>query len=91
MSDERSSLTNALQDAVATWCAENDKSMMVNFVFVAEFIEEDGCRSSAVVSPESSSLSGSLGLAHYAVNMFNEMQRRDLLEFIYTDDELGED
>ena len=91
MSDEQTSLTDAVQEAVSAWCAENDKSMLMNFILAAEFIEEDGCRSAAVVGPQSASVSSSLGLAHYAANMFSEMQRRDVMAFIYTDDELGED
>lgn len=90
MSDERTSLTNAVQDAISAWCAENDKSMLMNFILAAEFIEEDGCRSSAVVAPESAALSSSLGLAHYASNMFTEMQRRDVLGLIYTDEDFEE-
>lgn len=87
MEEEETSLPldQTINNAVAEWCAANDKSLVTNFVFAAEFIEENGARSSAVVGLPNASLPSQLGLAHYAVNLLVEMQRRDVLEVIYVD------
>jgi hypothetical protein len=85
MADE-TSLSDVVQNAVSEWCSAADNSMVTNFVFVAEFIEEDGSRSAAVVSPEGCSTAAGLGLCKFGLNLFTEIQRRDVLELIYTDE-----
>lgn len=86
---EEIGLSAAINNAVSEWCGKNDKSVLLNFVFVAEFIEEDGCRSSSVCTPPDSPISSSLGLSVYAKNFFTECQRRDILGVVYTDGECG--
>lgn len=88
MADSGKSMSDFLQDASASWCAENDSSLLTNFLFVGEFLEADGSPSThAVVTPEGGSISASMGLARYASKVLDEMQRRDLLEFIYVDED----
>lgn len=90
MNDPEKTLADVIQDAVAGW-AGGDDSLLTNFVFVGEFIESNGSRSAAVASAEGSSVAASLGLSQYALNLYTELQRRDVLELIYTDVEDDDD
>lgn len=88
MSEDIRSLSETIQDAVAEWCRINDNSLMTNFVFAAEFMEEDGgSPSQVVIHPPRASVSSSLGLVLYAQNLLGEIQRRDVLEAIYGDED----
>lgn len=83
---ESRTLADVIQDAVAEYSAKTDKAMLNSFLFVAEFLEEDGCRSTQVSTPDGS-ITTHLGLAHYAVNLLSEIQRRDMLHLVYVDED----
>lgn len=82
---ENESLTDTVHHAISAWAAANDSSMVTNFMLVAEFIEADGKPSAVVAAPDNCSTAAGLGLSQYALNMFVEIQRRDVLSVIYSD------
>lgn len=77
------SLETTIHNAVQEWCNATGESMLTNFIFAGEFIEGDGSRANAVVGAQDTSIPSHLGLAHYSVNLLNELQRRDLMHVIY--------
>ena len=85
MSEEIPTMTAAINKAIGEYLHSNSGGVMTNFVFVAEFMDSDGGNSTAVVGGENASTSSLIGLSHYGVNFYSELQRRDVLEVIYCD------
>lgn len=85
--DNCESLDSVVQDAVASWLAENGGGFLGAYVLAADIIDADGDRANVVVEGQDQPRSSSLGLSAYASNMFSELQRRDLFEFLDSEDD----
>lgn len=83
--EQPKSLDMVIQEAIGEWCVNNSQGMLTNFLFIGEFIDDDGIRGNALAAPPDTSIPTHLGLAHYGVNVVTEMQRRDILHLVYGD------
>lgn len=82
---EGMSIDEIVQNVLAEWLNATGRGVLNSFVLSAEIINEDGQPFNLVTQPDTQGVSASLGLSVYAKNVFHELQRRDLLELIYTD------
>lgn len=85
------SLTDAINIAMGEYLRASG-SMMVNFVFCANIIDDDGGSSTIVVAPDNASTASSIGLAEYAKAIYCEEARRSLYaHYAALDDEDDDD